>query len=148
MKLQRGASKLEFVVVVIILGVLAAMLLTRLNAVEADLERIEVDLTVRHIRAGIQVAVGEHIMRGEEYRIAEVAQANPIDLLGERPRRFNEGLTAETAGQWAYDPGRRELNYLPRIPSAFGGAEVLRWRYEAKLDPSGKTVGIRLVRLN
>lgn len=148
MKHQLGASKLEFAVVVAILGILAAMLLTRLSAVEADLERIEVDLTVRHIRAGIQVAAGERIMRGEEHRIAEIAQASPIDFLGERPRRFNEGLTAEVSGQWAYDPNRRELSYIPRVPSAFGGAEVLRWRYESRLDLSGKTVGISLVKLN
>ncbi|MCF8197360.1 MAG: hypothetical protein K9J42_01240 [Sulfuritalea sp.] len=148
MKHQRGVSKLEFAVVVAILGILAAMLLTRLNAIEADLERIEVDLTVRHIRAGIQAAIGEHIMRGEEYRIAEIAQASPIDFLGEQPRRFNEGLTADVAGQWAYNPNRRELSYLPRIPSAFGGADELRWRYESQLDRLGKTVGIRLVKLN
>ncbi len=148
MKHQRGVSKLEFAVVVAILGILAAVLLTRLNTIEADLERIEVDLTVRHIRSGIQVAIGEHIMRGEEHRIAEIAQASPVDFLGELPRRFNEGLTAEASGQWAYDPNRRELSYLPRIPSAFGGAEKLRWRYESRLDRSGKTVGISLVKQN
>ncbi|MCX7164929.1 MAG: hypothetical protein NTV11_01470 [Rhodocyclales bacterium] len=148
MKHQRGASKFEFAVTVAILGILAAVLLVRLNAIQIEVERTEVDLTVRRIRAGIQIAIGEHIMRGEEARIAEVARASPMDFLGERPRRFIEGPTAEAAGQWAYDPVLRELSYMPRSPEAFADATELRWRYVAHVDPLGRTVGASLVALN
>ena len=148
MKRQNGASKFEFAVVVAILGLLAAVLLVRLNAIQAEAERTEVDLTVRNIRVGIQLAIGERIMHGEEARIIEVAAASPIDFLGRRPRGFVEARSAEAPGQWAYDPIRRELSYLPRLPQAFDDAEELRWRYVSRLDPSGKTVGISLVKLN
>jgi len=149
MKRQRGASKFEFAVTVAILGVLAAVLLVRLNAIEAEAERTEVDLTVRNIRVGIQLAIGERIMRGQEERISEVAQASPIDFLGNRPRNFNQSaITPEASGQWTYDPLRRELAYMPRLPGAFDGAEELRWRYVARLDSSGRTVGVTLVGLN
>ncbi|KAF0163012.1 MAG: Uncharacterized protein FD157_3530 [Rhodocyclaceae bacterium] len=148
MKLQRGASKFEFAVTVAIFGVLATALLVRLNAIQAETERTEVNLTVRNIRVGIQLAIGERIMRGEEERIIEVAQASPIDFLGHRPRGFSDGRTAEVSGQWAYDPVRRELSYLPRLPEAFPGATELRWRYVARFDSSGRTVGASLVGLN
>src|SRR3989338_9812007 len=145
MKRQRGASKFEFAIVVTILGILAAALLARLNAIEADAERTEVDLTVRNIRVGIQLAIGEHIMRGEEERILEVAQASPIDFLGHRPRGFNAGARSpQASGEWAYDPILRELAYLPRLRGAFGGAEELRWRYVARQDSSGRTIGASL----
>lgn len=148
MKRQFGASKFEFAVTVMIFGVLAAALLIRLNAIQAEVERTEVDLTIRNIRAGIQLAIGERIMRGEEHRLGELAQASPIDFLGHRPRAFADGPEAEISGQWAYDPVRRELAYLPRLPEAFDGARELRWRYVTRLDSGGRTVGASLVGLN
>lgn len=148
MKRQHGASKFEFAVTVAIFGVLAVALLVRLNAIQAEAERTEVNLTVRNIRVGIQLAIGERIMRGEEARIIEVAEASPIDFLGHRPRGFNEGRSAEASGQWAYDPIGRELSYVPRLPEAFAGARELRWRYVARLDASGRTVGASLIGLN
>ncbi len=149
MNRQRGVSKFEFALTVAIFGVLAAVLMQRLSAIQSAAERTEVDLTVRNIRVGIQLAIGEHIMRGEEQRIGEVAQASPVDFLGHRPRGFNAIATEpEASGEWAYDRLRRELAYRPRQPQAFGGAEELRWRYVARIDPSGRTVGASLVALN
>ena len=148
MKRQHGASKFEFAVTVAIFGVLAVALQVRLNAIQVEAERTEVNLTVRNIRVGIQLAIGERIMRGEEGRIIEVAEASPIDFLGHRPRGFSEERSAEAAGQWAYDPIRRELSYVPRLPEAFAGAGELRWRYVARLDSSGRTVGASLVGIN
>jgi type II secretory pathway pseudopilin PulG len=148
MRRQRGASKLEFAVTVAIFGVLATALLLRLNVIQEDAERTEVDLTVRNIRVGIQLAIGERIMRGEEYRIAEVAAASPVDFLGHRPRGFREGRTPSGPGQWSYDAANRELVYFPRLPQAFADATELRWRYVARNDSSGRPVGASLVGIN
>ena len=152
MKRQRGASKFEFAIIVAIFGVLAVLLMVRLNAIQAEAERTEVDLTVRNIRVGIQLAIGERIMHGQEDRIDEVAQASPIDFAaapsGERPRSFSTARFPEAPGQWAYDPLSRELSYRPRLPGAFDGARELRWRYQAHVDAAGRTVGIGLVGLN
>lgn len=149
MNRQHGASKFEFAVTVAIFGVLATLLLARLDAIQAEAERTEVDLTVRNIRVGVQLAIGERIMRGEEFRISEVAEASPVDFLGHRPRGFNsDARSAEASGQWAYDPVVRQLSYVPRLPQAFAGAGELRWRYVAHVDASGRTVGASLVGLN
>ncbi len=148
MKRQRGASKFEFAVTVAIFGVLAAALIVRLNVIQEDAERTEVDLTVRNIRVGIQLAIGERIMRGEEYRIAEVAAASPVDFLGHRPRGFSDGSVPQGPGHWSYDAVNRELVYLPRLPKAFADATELRWRYVARNDSSGRTVGASLVGIN
>jgi prepilin-type N-terminal cleavage/methylation domain-containing protein len=145
---QRGFSKFELSVVVAIFGILAGALMARLYAIEVEAERTEVDLTVRNIRVGIQLAIGERIMRGEEERISEVAQASPVDFLGHRPRDFNAGRFPEAPGQWAYDSLSRELAYLPRLPAAFAGATELRWRYVARVNTAGRTVGASLVGLN
>ena len=148
MKGQRGAGKFEFAVTVVIFGLLATVLMARLNAIQEEAERTEVDLTVRNIRVGIQLAIGERIMHGEESRIAEVAAASPVEFLGRRPRGFSDGRTPRGPGQWAYDAANRELIYLPRLPQAFADATELRWRYIARNDPSGRVVGASLVGVN
>jgi type II secretory pathway pseudopilin PulG len=148
MLLQHGKGKFEFAIVVAVLGILASLLLARLQAIEEETERTEVELTVRNMRVGIQLAIGERIIRGEEGRIDEVAQANPFDYLGQRPRGLADGRVATEAGQWAYDPIRRELSYRPRLPGAFGNAETLRWNYVASRDENGKSFGVNLVRRN
>lgn len=148
MERVRGGTKLEFALVVVIFGILATALLNRLQAIEADAERTEVELTVRNIRVGVQLAIGERIMRGEEARIAEVAAASPVDFLGRLPRNFNDGSLPPQPGQWTWDASRRELGYLPRLPEAFGDATELRWRYVARVDPAGRTVGVALLARN
>ncbi len=148
MERQRGAGKFEFAVTVMIFGVLAAVLMARLSAIQEEAERTEVDLTVRNIRVGIQLAIGERIMRGEESRIAEVAAASPVEFLGHRPRGFSESGMPQGPGQWSYDPARRELAYSPRLPAAFADATELRWRYIARNDSSGRVVGASLVGVN
>ena len=148
MKRQRGSNKFDFAITVVIFSVLATALLVRLNAIQEEAERTEVQLTVRNIRVGIQLAIGERIMRGEEDRISEVAQASPVDFLGHKPRGFTDARAPEAPGQWSYDPVRRELKYQPRIPGAFADATELSWRYVARVDSSGRTVGISLEGLN
>lgn len=137
----RGATKLEFLVVLIVFGVLAAILLDRLIALEHETERLEVDLTLRHIDIGLKLAVGERIMRGEETRIAELAAANPLDFLA-TPR--DAAAAAARAERWRYDAASRVLSYRVRQPTAFGGSESLSWRFASRTDASGRTVGLRL----
>jgi prepilin-type N-terminal cleavage/methylation domain-containing protein len=153
---QRGFSKLEFAVVLVIFGVLASLLFDRLVALEHETERLEVDLTVRHINIGIKTAVGERIMRGEEPRIAELLKENPMNFLGHAPAgkvgaggtaiagsAANRG-TAYLAGEWKFDPGSRILGYQPRQPAAFGGRTNLAWRFTGETDTLGRTIDLRL----
>ncbi len=137
MKRQAGLSKFEFAVVVAIFGVLAALLLDRLVALEREGERLEVALTVRHIHTGLKLAIAERMMRGEEHRIAELGDASPLDFLD---RKVGAGETA----RWRYDPASRTLSYRPRQPEAFEGRTMLAWRYAVRSDEHGRTLGLRL----
>ncbi|MBA3031787.1 MAG: hypothetical protein KKF85_00680 [Gammaproteobacteria bacterium] len=152
---QAGLGKLEFAVVLAIFGVLAHILLDRLVALERETERLEVDLTVRHINTGIKLAVGDAIMRGEETRIAAMINANPLTFLGhEQERKVGPGATAQpdatnmgavpALAGWSYDAGRHTLYYRPRQPEAFSGRENLRWRFTSHTDELGRIAGLRL----
>jgi hypothetical protein len=140
-----GFSKFEFAVVLVIFGVLASFLFNRLVALEHETERLEVDLTVRHINLGIKLAVGERIMRGEEPRINELLEENPMNFLGRAPpAKVGAGGTALMAGEWQFDSGDRILSYLPRQPEAFGDRTRLDWRFMGHTDARGRSVSLGL----
>jgi hypothetical protein len=140
MKRQRGLGWLEFAVVLVIFGILAHLLLARLVVLEHETEQLEVSLTIRHINLGLKLAIGEHLMRGEEGRIPRLLERNPLDFL----EQAKVGAGGTAPGNWNYDPGSRTLRYLPRQPEAFGNKEHLEWRFTGHTDERGRTVGLRL----
>lgn len=142
---SRGVGKLEFLVLVAVIGIAAQILLERLEGLELETERTEVDLTIRNIGIGIRLAVGEKLMRGQEDRLPELLQANPIAFLGRVPRDYGgEGSDGGGPGSWHYDPDRRQLVYRPRQPEAFGGRDELRWQTRSQGKLAGRIAGIRL----
>lgn len=132
---QSGVSKFEFALVVAIIGILGGLLMHRLTEVEAAAERLQVDLTVRHMRVGLSLAIGERIMQGREDSLAELLERSPAEFLG------GAGL----ADGWRYDPSNRRLSYRPRQPEAFEGREELQWRLTAAGRAGGRVMGLRLV---
>lgn len=159
---QAGLGKFEFAVVLAIFGVLAAILLDRLVALEQETERVTVDLTLRHIDVGIKLAIGERMMRGEEAKIPALLDENPLNFLGQPKVGAGGTAAAGTAaltgtasagaaalagtapGNWDFEPGRRILSYRPRQPEAFAGRERLDWRYTGHTDELGRMTGLRL----
>lgn len=142
---QAGISKLEFSVSVAIVGVLAFLLQGRLLNLEAETERLEVDLTLRNARVGLQLAIGERLMRGEEHRLGELLETNPIKFLGREPQGYiGETTKRGGPGSWRYDERTRTLSYRPRQPAAFGGTVELHWQMRSSGVRGGRVSGIRI----
>lgn len=123
------------------LAVLAAIALIAgivFLAVEAQSERLAVSLAIRNMRSGLQWAMAQRLMQGEEDKIAGLAGANPLDFLGPP-----EGDAPNT--RWRFDERRGELVYRPRLAVAFGGRSELRWRINAVPAAQGRVTGLRLV---
>jgi hypothetical protein len=138
---QRGISRVGFATIV----ALAAALGFVLNETQATIEEARVNIIVRNMRTGLQVAIGEHLIRGEDNRLGELLAANPLEFL----RKVPEGYVGETAvpdgaGTWRFDPTARRLEYRPRHPGAFDGRRELRWRLLAVGTVAGRPVGLRL----
>lgn len=143
-----GAGKFEFLVVVALFGVLAMALLDRLVELERTAERTEVDLTERNMRVGLQLAIGEDLMRGREDRLPALLETNPVSFLGRLPRGYlGDGGAPDGPGTWRFDAERRILAYRPRQPEAFGGRTELSWKMASQGSLGGRIVGIRLERL-
>jgi len=144
-KRQRGVNKFEFAIVVSIFGVLAFVFLERMEQVQVDAERTEVQLTVRNLKIGMQLAVGELMMRGEEQRVPELIAANPIRFLEKPPRGYEgEAASPRHPGGWVFYPVLREIAYRPRLPQAFDGRDELRWRYQSVAFTADRLGGLRL----
>jgi hypothetical protein len=141
----RGISRLEFALIVSLVGVLALALTNRLLETEREAERLEVALTVRNIGVGLKLAVSERIMHGQEERLAELLERNPVDFLDHQPRGY--GSAPGTPGRWQFDPDRRVLSYRPIRPEAFVGKAELRWQIQAFAAARGRPAGLRLVSL-
>jgi hypothetical protein len=142
---QEGTGKFEFLFVVALIGILGGALMARLIGIERESERTEVDLTVRNMRVGLSLAVGERMMRGRDDSLPELLAANPVSFLGWEPRGYeNENGDGAVPGEWYFDPKTRTLAYYPRQPEAFDGRQRLRWKLAAQGSLKGRIVGMRL----
>ena len=137
-------SRSGFLTIAALLAILALVL----NETQATLEEAQVDIIVRNMRTGLQVAIGEHLMRGQDNRLGELLTENPIRFLNRPPQGYvGESTAPEGSGCWRYDPDSRVLEYRPRHPGAFGGREQLRWRLAAIGVAAGRPAGLRLERM-
>ena len=138
---QRGINRIDFAVIV----ALVAALGYGLNEALATLEEARVDIVVRNMRSGLQVAIGERLMRGQDNRLGELLAANPLKFLAELPEAYvGETARQDGAGTWRFDPESRSVEYRPRHPGAFEGRRELRWRVLAVGTAAGRPVGLRL----
>ena len=98
-------------------------------------------LAIRNMRTGLQLAMAEKLMRGEDKSMVELAGTNPLELIGQP----NGG---GARGDWQFDAERHELVYRPMIALAFEGRNELRWHIAGIPGSGGRVTGLRLVEVS
>ena len=132
-------SRFELAVIAVVAGIIVlAMLVT-----EAQSERLAMTLAIRNMRTGLQLAMAEKLMRGEDKSMGELAETNPLELIGQP-----NGSSSGAIGDWQFDTRRHELIYRPLITMAFEGRSELRWHIAGVPGPSGRVTGLRLVEVS
>lgn len=145
-----GSRWLSAAVAVALIGALAVALLGALEEAEERAEAVLVEVTVRNMRTGLQIAMGEAITHGREKEIAGWAGSNPVRWLGTDPVGYLGDCPGGSLppGAWCFDRERRELAYQPRHHRHLVRVEgtELRWRVAAAAAdaPRGGLVGLRL----
>ena len=129
-------SRFELAVIAVVAGIAVLAILVT----EAESERLAMTLAIRNMRTGLQLAMAEKLMRGEDNSIAELAGTNPLDFIGQ-----SNGSGSGVRGDWQFDARRHELVYRPMIALAFDGRNELRWHIAGISGPGGKAAGLRLV---
>ncbi len=146
-------------VLFVLVGALAIGLLSALSDARESAEKLVVELSIRNMRTGMQLAMGEALMQQREGEMATWAGRNPITWLGSKPDGYLgacpvAGRQFLPGGAWCFDYERRELVYRPRsikhlraLPEGGGRAcGQLSWRVARASENTarGGLVGLRL----
>jgi len=130
-------------------------LLEALNEAQEMAEKAIVEVTIRNVRVGMQLAIGEAMLHGRESQISGWVGANPLRWLGAAPDGYVGKCDPGNAGRpspghWCFDSERRELVYSPRSAShlrLLSGSKpkILRWRVVATGGPHDNgQIGLRV----
>ncbi|MBI2994815.1 MAG: hypothetical protein HYY48_11680 [Gammaproteobacteria bacterium] len=140
-RLDRPLSRLELVMLVILISLCAVWLLHRLAYLEAVAEARSLDMTVRSLRTGIMVTVATRLLQGDNEGIASMAGANPVGAVIDAPagyigavRQVNPG--SMKPGQWYFDDDAKTLVYhvVNSDYVAQTGMGPVRARFSLKLN--------------
>ena len=134
---------------VAVIGVISWLGLERLTNLQVLGEKTVVETTILNIQTGLRYAMAEHVIRGEEQRIVEMAGSNPVQWLEKLPQEYvGECAGEHAAGSWCFDLGSRELRYRPRLDLGLQPTRpepgVLSWRIER----SAGAASVRIVALS
>lgn len=142
-----GASRLELLIALIAISIVAALLLERLTRYQEYTEKTVMEATIANMRSGLRVRVAELMIGGEMARMGELLRENPITWLA-APLANYGGLLAQPdagnarPGHWYFDAVRRQLVYFPQHRRFFqsdGGANEVRLQVMARTPAAGLT---------
>jgi prepilin-type N-terminal cleavage/methylation domain-containing protein len=139
-----GLTLIELLIVVCIIGVLAAVLLERLRFYQEAAEKAAMEYNVGALKSALQLRVAAMLVRGEERNIESLASANPIGWLMEPPPgyrgEFRAPAPAVPRGSWYFDAARSELVYVPDLDAHLerlaDGSKRLRFRVRLDFEPT------------
>lgn len=118
LKKQTGFTLLELAVAGIVIGILATILLNRMQRYQEIAEKTVMEATVVNMRSGLRLRVAELMMQDRMDEMGSLSRENPIAWLEAPPPNYLGQLAqpeqhAIPPGNWYFDQGRQELVYLP-----------------------------------
>jgi len=153
----RGFSLIEFTVVLVIIGVIAAILLDRIKFYQEQAEKAAMEATASVVQAALHLRIAGYIAAGKSAdEIQGLARQNPMEWLARRPDNYagafdRIGADELPAGTWYFDLSDGTLVYRVRYGHAFltendGPGEV---RYRARveygrLEKGSSLIGLRV----
>ncbi len=154
-----AAHWLQGGVLIVVIGALALGTLSALNEMKERAEKLVLELTLRNMRTGMRLAMGDAMMQQRAQEIATWAGSNPIAWLGSQPDGYlgpcaPAGRQILPGGAWCFDEERRELVYRPRSVDHLRGrareeegrCTELSWRVArvSEAGSPGDVAGLRL----
>ena len=140
---QKGFTLFELVVVILLLCAFYYGLADRLLYYRAQAERAEVSWVQAAMKATLQGQQGVFYLSGEPERIASLAGANPMAMLGHPPPNYLGELIEPDIrklphGTWYFDKGNQCLVYLLNYEKYFadGHPKMLKFKVEFSRKPT------------
>lgn len=143
---QRGATKVELVVVTIIVSVLCVWLLHTLRFYQELTEKTVVESTIVNLRSGLRFKIADLIIKGTPERQTELLKTNPIALLDSPPNGYmGEMRTPKNVppGTWYYEQDKGELVYIPKMSTHLAltdgtQPDMFRLRWQIRMNDENK----------
>jgi len=146
-KTNAGFTLIELVIIIVVLGILAAVAIPKLFDVTAEAERAAVGSMVSNLESAMSIYVAKQYVNAQPIQVH-----NPFDDLSNIPANYlgdNDPVTPANTpnGKWSW---RATGNWIMYNPNAAitggwlnGGERFIIYRVEAVVD-GGDTVGLRL----
>ena len=115
---QRGYSLFELLCVIIIASVVMLVLLDRTRHFQALAEKHAMEMTIINMRSGLRLQVAGLLIAERRDEVGDLVSENPINWLEAPPPNYlgelrNPQRSKLPGNTWHFDPGRRELVYMP-----------------------------------
>jgi len=114
-RVQTGASRFDFAVSISLIAMLAALLLVSLNRAQSQAEALAMEADVANMRWGLRELWAHRNATGQSLDIGEIDNANPLQLLSDRPKNYS-GEYAQTPpgvqSAWYFDSKAKRLVYV------------------------------------
>ena len=135
---QQGRTALEFAVALMVIGVLATVLLSRILDYRLEAERASLQMTVANLRSALQIRVAEGKLPGGTLNLTMLAEENPFNWLKSKPGNYAGTYFSPSdqqlgGGNWCFDRRDNSVVYLLNIPETFLDAQTKRLKFKVKL---------------
>ncbi|OOG26786.1 prepilin-type N-terminal cleavage/methylation domain-containing protein [Thioalkalivibrio denitrificans] len=152
---QRGLTLLEFALVVVFVGLLMWLAMTKILRLEGDVERVNVQRTVAALNSALAMEFAERVVESRLDTVPELASGNPMERLAQVPHNYlgpiEHAAPAEIRlGHWYYDMEEAVLVYrishADRFETPLEGPPRARFRVEVVTNErDGSPQGVRVV---
>jgi prepilin-type N-terminal cleavage/methylation domain-containing protein len=129
MRGSRGLTLVEFLVVVVAIGILAGFALDRLLPLIGRAQRAAFLHTKADLQSALLLEAADRITRGEPHKLVELAGMNPMTLLLVPPANYvgsfpwPEDDAALPRASWFFDEHSRRLVYRVGKHTSFDGLD-------------------------
>lgn len=142
-----GFTLIELVVIIVVLGILAAVAIPKLFDVSKEAEQAAVATMVSNLESALSIYVAKQFVAGQPITVH-----NPFDDLSNIPANYNGAndpvTTSNTPnGKWSYRSSGNWIMYNPKASItggwANGGENFIIYKVEPVVEGTD-TVGLRL----
>src|SRR5438045_2255799 len=103
-----GFSLIEFIVVLVIISIVAAVLLDRVKFYQEHAEKTTMEATAATIQAALHLRMAGYLALGRDRDVAGLVGENPMDWLARKPNNYagafdRMGADELPDGIWYYD---------------------------------------------
>lgn len=138
----RGFSLFELAVTVCIIGVLAGVLLSRVEWFQEEAEKAARENVIGVLRSALNMKASQLIAQGKQQDLSKLLTINPMELLAQKPANYlGEYYSPQkekiSRGNWYFNRKKLLLVYIARTGATIQTSETQQFFYQIKLLRNG-----------